>query len=461
MLILIAVFVFVFRSEIRILIKKGFLLSIIESLLSSSTMATFISVLTLVLTGQALSPSKAFVILSFMNVLRTALSIRIGSGVPLLFELFVSFRRIERFLLLNNMPLDSLEYKQNSSGRENVITYAEIMVRESKNKLAIQRDNSENHDTVETVTANNKNIQLRDANLSVLNLSCKLDDLNGEQYILRDVTFVASEKSLTVITGEVGSGKSTLLAAIAGEVVKSSGDIVCPGTKAYVPQTAWIFSGTIRENVLFGEQFDEKKYAEVMAVCALEEDINRFPNGDLSFVGEHGVVLSGGQRARINLARAVYADADVYLLDDPLCAVDAKVGEHIFNQCICRFLKEKIRILVTYTEKSMTMAEQVVALYKGSVIGKGSLNELQDSGKIDTVIDASVTVLRTKEDNKTSHTNCIPNSDSFVHEHMGISEEEKSTGSISSALYWNYFRAGMHPVAIITVVVLFFSTQGQ
>ena len=299
-------------------------------------------------------------------------------------------------------------------------------------------------------------------------LTCKLkENGNGEKYLLRDASFEAKDKGLTVITGHVGSGKSTLLAAIAGEIIMSSGNVHCSRTMAYVPQTAWVFPGTLRENILFGEAYDEKKYSEIVEACALKEDINRFSNGDLSFVGEHGVVLSGGQRARVSLARAVYADAGVYLLDDPLSAVDATVGEHIFEQCICRLLKEKIVMLVTYAEKNMKVADQVVVLHKGSVQGKGSFHELTNEGKfLDAIIHPPATtseelkgISQAKKGSETTQSDSESFGDKFI-EHLDISEEDKATGNISSALYWDYFRAGMNPTAMITVFILFLATQG-
>ena len=444
-------------------------MSIIESLLFSSTAATFISMLTLVATGEVISPATAFMVLAFMNILRIAVSIRLGNGVPLAFELFVSFQRIERFLLLDNMPLDPLEYEQTSFGRghikENVNTYAQLLTRNPspKNRRTIQGNIPGNQDV--SVNENVQQSKPRNINLSVSNLTWKFNELSGERYILQDVSFEASKKSLTVITGQVGSGKSTLLASIAGEATKTRGSVVYSGTIAYVPQTAWLFSGTLRENVLFGESYDERKYAEVIEICSLVEDINRFPNGDSTFVGEHGVILSGGQRARVNLARAMYADADIYLLDDPLSAVDAKVGEHIFNQCICNFLAEKITILVTYTKKHMMAADQVVVLHKGCVLGKGSLYDLQGSEEIDAIIDASASTKdqkrtpTTRQEDDPRHSSSDPTIGS-LDEHLEISEEEKATGKISSALYWDYFRAGMHPAVVIAVVGLFLATQG-
>ena len=396
-------------------------------------------------------------VLAFMNVLRITLSLRLGNAIPLAFELLVSLKRIESFLLLDNMPLDPLEYNQSSSGRESfskpASIYAPVLVREPTSR----REDVEQLDVLP---------EKHDVSLSVSNLSCKLYE-SGEKYLLHEVNFEASKSSLTVITGQVGSGKSTLLAAIAGEVIQSSGDIVCSGTIAYVSQTAWVFSGTLRENVLFGEPYDEKRYSDVIEACALIEDINRFSNGDLSMVGERGVVLSGGQRARVNLARAVYADADVYLLDDPLSAVDAEVSEHIFDQCICKLLREKIKILVTYAERHMKAADQVVVLHKGSILGNGSFDELQDDRNfLHTIIDATQPRKRerkhliTADDNVKLHSLFEPFSGGSD-EHLEIAEEEKATGKISSALYWDYFRAGAHPVAIILLVVLFLATQGE
>ena len=466
-----------FRSEIWILLKKSSLLSIVESLLfTSSIIATYIAVVILLVTGQALSPSTAFVVLSFMNLLRVTLSIRISNAMPLVFELFVSFKRIERFLLLSNMPLDPLEYDQTSCGHENIVenkkSYAQLLVRKPllKTKPTAQKRIPRSQDGADHEYEHGKRVMLPEKanmHLSVSGLTYKLKEhKNGEKYLLQDVTFEASERSLTAITGQVGSGKSTLLAAIAGEVVKSSGNVFCSGTIAYVPQTAWVFPGTLRENVLFGEPYDEKKYTEVIEACALKEDINRFSNGDLTFVGEHGVVLSGGQRARVNLARAVYADVDVYLLDDPLSAVDAKVGEHIFEKCICKLLREKITILATYAENNMKAAHQVVVLHKGSVLGKGSFFELQTGRKVlDTILGASATnheettIPKVIDENETAHVDSSPVSDSFV-EHLEVSEEDKATGNISYALYWDYFRAGNHPVVIVAIAVLFLVSQG-
>jgi ATP-binding cassette subfamily C (CFTR/MRP) protein 1 len=133
------------------------------------------------------------------------------------------------------------------------------------------------------------------------------------------------------ICGTVGSGKSSLLSCILGEIQKISGTVKISGTKAYVPQSPWILTGNIRENILFGNAYDRPKYDRTIKACALEKDFELFSCGDLTEIGERGINMSGGQKQRIQIARAVYQDADIYLLDDPFSAVDAHTGTQLFE----------------------------------------------------------------------------------------------------------------------------------
>jgi len=137
------------------------------------------------------------------------------------------------------------------------------------------------------------------------------------------------------VCGSVGSGKSSLLCAIMGEIPRVSGaETRVVGSRPYVPQSAWIQTGTVQDNVLFGKAMDKAQYDEVLQACALDKDVELWANGDMTVVGERGMNLSGGQKQRIQLARALYSDADVYLLDDPFSAVDAHTGAHLFKvQC--------------------------------------------------------------------------------------------------------------------------------
>ena len=181
--------------------------------------------------------------------------------------------------------------------------------------------------------------------VSILTSKGKLSD---DVFTLQDVQFSMASQELTVITGQVGSGKSALLSAIAGEVSVAEGTITWPSSLVYVPQTPWVLSGKIRQNILFGQPYNETRYFEVVEACALTEDLQKFPKGHETVVAERGVVLSGGQCARVSLARAVYMDADLYLLDDPLSAVDTKVSQHIFERCIKGILCNKTRLLTSH-----------------------------------------------------------------------------------------------------------------
>jgi ABC-type transport system involved in cytochrome bd biosynthesis fused ATPase/permease subunit len=148
------------------------------------------------------------------------------------------------------------------------------------------------------------------------------------------------------VVGKVGAGKSSFISAILGEMHKTSGSYYVNGNVAYVAQQAWIQNATLKENILFGKELNTEVYDEVIKACALVTDFNILPAGDRTEIGEKGTNLSGGQKQRVSLARAVYNDADVYLLDDPLSAVDAHVGKHIFDNVVGPngILKNKVLI---------------------------------------------------------------------------------------------------------------------
>jgi len=149
-----------------------------------------------------------------------------------------------------------------------------------------------------------------------------------------------------MVTGSIGSGKSSWLLAILGEMNITEGSVTSNGTIGYLEQEPWIVNGTIAENVTIGRKFDKARYAEVISVCCLSEDIAII--GEATVVGDRGTTLSGGQKARVGLARAVYADCDIYLLDDPLSALDTQVARSVFEKCIVHYLEGKTRILVTH-----------------------------------------------------------------------------------------------------------------
>ncbi|KAL1498301.1 hypothetical protein ABEB36_009120 [Hypothenemus hampei] len=200
----------------------------------------------------------------------------------------------------------------------------------------------------------------------------------GNDPILKNINLSVGKHSLTAVVGAVGSGKSSLISAILGEMDKISGSINTWGSVAYVPQQAWIQNATVQDNITFGEVFDKLKYQTIIEACALKPDFDMLANGDQTEIGEKGINLSGGQKQRISLARAVYADADVYLLDDPLSAVDSHVGKQIFNNLIGPngLLKNKTRILVTHAITYLPQTNKIVVLTDGEITEIGQYEEL-------------------------------------------------------------------------------------
>ena len=266
----------------------------------------------------------------------------------------------------------------------------------------------------------------------------------------------------------MGSGKSTLLSAVAGEVSDENWAITYNGSVVYAPQIAWIFSGTIRENILFGEQYKESKYNGVVKACALIEDMQKFPDSDQTIVGERGAVLSGGQRARVSLARAVYAEADLYLLDDPLSALDFKVAQHICRDCINGLLGQKTRLITTHEERVMREAKNVIVLYKGAILGQGSFTELKESGILNTTIDSmyekaseSDNSVGKKENEEKDISNTSGANEPHEVQGLHLSEEDRAIGVVSSKLYWSYFRTGATLPVIIAGICFCLISQGK
>uniref|UniRef100_A0A8B9LSK0 Multidrug resistance-associated protein 1 n=1 Tax=Astyanax mexicanus TaxID=7994 RepID=A0A8B9LSK0_ASTMX len=195
---------------------------------------------------------------------------------------------------------------------------------------------------------------------------------------LKRINVRIPEGALVAVVGHVGSGKSSLLSALLGEMHKQEGDVSIKGSVAYVPQQAWIQNATLRENIMFGQEKKESWYQKVLEACALLPDLEILPGGDTTEIGEKGVNLSGGQKQRVSLARAVYCDCSVYLLDDPLSAVDAHVGKHIFEKVIGPqgVLQGRTRVLVTHGLSFLPQADLILVMVDGEITETGSYAEL-------------------------------------------------------------------------------------
>ncbi|XP_044260155.1 probable multidrug resistance-associated protein lethal(2)03659 isoform X2 [Tribolium madens] len=301
------------------------------------------------------------------------------------FKVYVS--KISVFLcilasIVNNMPLTPQNVYALMTIYENLKTTATTrlpfaLIRTTESKVTIERIQNvllvDCHNPGPRGIIHGLNIKFLKPKMPTICIRNAWFQLNGAT-LLHNITFNASPGDLIGVIGSAGSGKTTLLHAILSEVSPVKGIIEVEGTISYASQEPWIFSASVRQNILFREEFNAGKYSQVVKVCALEYDLTQLPFGDNTLVGERGTMLSGGQKARINLARAVYKNADIYLLDDPLSAVDTHVARHIFDECIVRYLGGKCVVLVTHQVQYLKNTTRIYKLDKGRIDKTGSFD---------------------------------------------------------------------------------------
>ncbi|XP_054091098.1 probable multidrug resistance-associated protein lethal(2)03659 isoform X2 [Zeugodacus cucurbitae] len=333
---------FVRRKEMRAVRNVNYIRGILQSFTLYMTRGCiFVSLVGYVLLGNFLTAEKAFVITAFYISVRNTMVVMFPMGIQQISDLRVSIKRIKNYLLYE-------EIGNNSRISEN-----------GCNKT--------------------KKTETEEAGIEINDVKAKWDP-TAVEYTLNKVNLNVKPRTLVAVIGPVGSGKSSLIQAILGELPAESGSITVHGTYSYASQEPWLFTGTIRQNILFGLPMDRHRYRTVVKKCALERDFELLPHGDKTIVGERGASLSGGQKARISLARAVYRKADVYLLDDPLSAVDAHVGRHLFDQCMRGFLRDEIVLLVTHQLQFLEHADLIVIMDKGKISAVGTYESMRSSG---------------------------------------------------------------------------------
>ena len=289
--------------------------------------------------------------------------------------------------------------------------------------------------------------------VSLTDVSCKYRE-DDEKHLLKNVSIRTDRPQNVMITGPVGSGKSSLLLAILGELSIFKGILERKGKVAFVGQSPWVFSGTLRDNITFHRPFDATKFQTTVEACALRKDIEQFPDGDLTTIGERGVVLSGGQKARVSMARALYSNADIYLLDDPLSSVDALVGRHIFEKYICNALRDRLCLFVTHQPCYLKHADHIVVMSEGSIGCQGSYLDIVN---MKNVIPGLEKIFEEENFHKSASTDVHRQEkrefQSYEETSLTIPKEDRNFGVVSYKTYWKYFRAGL-PVYLMILLVL-------
>ncbi|XP_053413290.1 multidrug resistance-associated protein 1 isoform X3 [Nycticebus coucang] len=324
------------QEELKVLKKSAYLAAVgtftwvcTPFLVTLSTFAVYVTVDK----NNVLDAKKAFVSLALFNILRFPLNI-LPMVISSIVQASVSLKRLRIFLSHEELEPDSIERRpmKDGGGGSNSIT-------------------------------------MKNATFTWV---------RSDPPTLNGITFSIPEGALVAVVGQVGCGKSSLLSALLAEMEKVEGHVTIKGSVAYVPQQAWIQNDSLRENILFGRPLQERYYKAVIEACALLPDLEILPSGDQTEIGEKGMNLSGGQKQRVSLARAVYCNSDVYLLDDPLSAVDAHVGKHIFENVIGPkgMLKNKTRVLVTHGISYLPQVDIIMVMSGGKISEMGSYQEL-------------------------------------------------------------------------------------
>ncbi|XP_076004890.1 ATP-binding cassette sub-family C member 4-like isoform X2 [Genypterus blacodes] len=414
------------RKEISKIMMSSYLRSLnMGSSFCAIKIIVFVTFTVYVLLGNTISASRVFVTVSLYSAVQLTVTIFFPSAIEDLSETHVSVQRIQEFLMLDEVT---------NSGS--------VLPKEEK----------------------------KDVSVEIKDLICYWDK-SLDAPSLQNISLSLKSPQLLAVIGPVGAGKSSLLSSILGELPLDRGVLNVKGQLTYASQQPWVFPGTIRSNILFGKEMNPQKYENVLRACALKRDMELLPDGDLTLIGDRGATLSGGQKARVNLARAVYQDADIYLLDDPLSAVDAEVGRHLFERCICGLLKKKPRILVTHQLQYLKAADQIVVLKEGHMVAKGTYAELQRSG-----VDFTSLLKKDEEEeqqssqevsyrSRTLSENSVLSQASSVHSLkdggeqlpaepiLTMVEESRAQGSIGVGLYVKYLKAGAS-IALLLFVIL-------
>ncbi|CAK4398566.1 unnamed protein product [Aphanomyces euteiches] len=411
------------RKEELILLKKYQYARVLNTVALSiaPTLSLAICLVVYISLGNNLTPSLAFTTLAYMNVARLPCTV-FSTSIMFASEALASCRRVGEFMLADEID----DTKRIEAGDA-----AKIEIQDGNFSWHFDPKNHDDNDGAEDSIATP--VTLNNINLSI------------------------TPKSLTIIVGAVGSGKSSLINAILGEIHQVSGSRRVAGRISYVCQEAWIQHASLKDNILFADEYDEARYDRVLSACQLKPDLAILPEGDATEIGERGINLSGGQKARVSLARAMYREnADIYLFDDPLSALDVHVAGAVFQDCIQNLLADKTVILVLNSHYHfLPKADRVLVMEDGTIVGDGSFD----------VIKAKFPHLNSFDDAaaEEDYVVVIPQAEASEATNKNgtlVQKEDRAIGAIASSIYVTYFKStGWNGLVVIVTIVVAFSVS--
>ena len=408
-------------KEIYQLRRKSFIACTNKAINYGSTgLVIFITFTIYVLLGNEIDPSTAFSSIAVL-VLTTSLISMFGSaGITNIFLVISSMRRITLTLKMKEKNTAQLTSSTEFSVQAKACTFAW--------KAEYNEKYAENNDLTRRYT--------------------------DSGFMLSDISIQLKRGELLMVVGAVGSGKTALFLGLLQEIQMKYGKLMINGEISYASEEPWIVSGTIRDNIMMGKPEDLDMYDDVINCCCLDKDLQVFKDhGDETMVGDRGITLSGGQKARVSLARAIYANKDIILLDDPLSAVDPEVCSLLFNECIKGFLREKTVILATHQAHFVSQADKILILDEGKQIFFGTYPELLERNLLSYL----GTIQQTKAEEKDlcpSPTKRIERQ-ATIKDKKSIVAEESAEGNVPFSIYWRFWKLGYkNPIFIVGTLLL-------
>uniref|UniRef100_A0A8C9UYT8 ATP-binding cassette sub-family C member 5 n=1 Tax=Scleropages formosus TaxID=113540 RepID=A0A8C9UYT8_SCLFO len=390
--------------------------------------------------GNDLTAAEAFTVVAIFNSMTFALKVTPGS-LRALSEASIAVKRFQRLFMLEDREVLSVKLEDPSNAvefRDATLVWDVFRKNGGDSGVPGQQEGGSN-------------------GLNRHNLLGDMDPSPRVVYIMLPNN-LCLQGTLLGICGGVGSGKSSLLSTMLGQMKLLAGSVAVSGGLAYVAQQAWIFNDTLRENILFGKEYDKERYNLVLDACCLNSDIAELPDGDMTEIGERGTNLSGGQRQRVSLARALYSERPILLLDDPLSAIDAHVATHIFHSAIQGVARGRTVLFVTHQLQYLPDCDEVLLMKDGQIAEWGTHTELLDKER-------EYATLFTEPEEQAEGPQ--GQTEGPVHGRQStcsgklMTAEEKGTGALSWTVYWSYIGAAGGLLVFILNIMLFIGTTGS
>ena len=427
--------------------------------------ASMLSFITYSLSNHDLNPAYVFSSLALFNSLRMPLNLLplvIGQVV----DAWSSIGRVQDFLIAEEQNDDfiwDMEGKNAVSMHNAAFTWERNVTQDPENKKSGPPPNKRRSKEVKHAEkAAAKAGKPVDASNNGVDSASTLTET--EPFKIHDLDFSIGRNELVAIIGGVGSGKSSLLAALAGDMRRTTGSVTMGATRAFCPQYAWIQNTTVKENILFGKEYDKNWYEAVVDACALRQDLDMLPYGDLTEIGERGITVSGGQKQRLNIARAIYFNSDIVLMDDPLSAVDAHVGRHIFDNAICGLLKDKCRILATHQLHVLSRCDRVIWMQDGRIETIDTFSNLMNNNEDFQKLMATTAQEEKQEDEDEVNEDEVEDEKKAAKKRKQakrgaalMQQEERAVKSVGWNVYAAYIRASgsllFGPIVILLLII--------